>query len=69
MNKLEIRNLTKTYGKKNANDNITLTLENGVYGLLGPNGAGKTTLMKQITTLTTPTKGEIIFNGENIEKL
>ena len=46
MNKLEIKNLTKTYGKKNANDNITVTFENGVYGLLGPNGAGKTTLMK-----------------------
>ncbi|WBW97767.1 ABC transporter ATP-binding protein [Oceanirhabdus sp. W0125-5] len=67
MNKLEIRNLTKSYGKKNANDNITVTLENGVYGLLGPNGAGKTTLMKQITTLTKPSKGEIIYNGKNIK--
>lgn len=67
MNKLEIINLTKSYGKKNANDNITITLENGVYGLLGPNGAGKTTLMKQITTLTKPTKGEIIYNGKNIK--
>ncbi|MCM1992215.1 ABC transporter ATP-binding protein [Oceanirhabdus seepicola] len=67
MNKLEIKNLTKTYGKKNANDDITITFENGVYGLLGPNGAGKTTLMKQITTLTTPTKGEILYNGSNIK--
>ena len=67
MNKLEIKNLTKTYGKKNANDDITITFENGVYGLLGPNGAGKTTLMKQITTLTKPTKGEIIYNGSNIK--
>ena len=66
MNKLEIRNLTKTFGKKNANNNITLTLENGVYGLLGPNGAGKTTLMKQIVTLTKPTSGEIIYNGKSI---
>lgn len=67
MNKLEIKNLTKTYGKKNANDDITVTFENGVYGLLGPNGAGKTTLMKQITTLTTPTRGEILYNGCNIK--
>lgn len=66
MNKLEIKNLTKSYGKKNANNNITLTLENGVYGLLGPNGAGKTTLMKQIATLIKPTSGEIIYNGKNI---
>lgn len=69
MNKLEIKNLTKTYGRKNANDDITITLENGVYGLLGPNGAGKTTLMKQITTLITPSKGEIIYNDKNIKGL
>ncbi len=66
MNKLEIKNLTKSFAKKNANNNITLTLENGVYGLLGPNGAGKTTLMKQIVTLTKPTSGEIIYNGKSI---
>lgn len=69
MNKLEIKNLTKTYGKKNANDNISVSLENGVYGLLGPNGSGKTTLMKQITTLTKPTRGEIIYNGKYINEL
>ncbi len=66
MNKLEIKKLTKSYGNKNANNNITLTLENGVYGLLGPNGAGKTTLMKQIATLIKPTSGEIIYNDKNI---
>lgn len=66
MNRLEMKNLTKSYGNKKANNNITLTLENGVYGLLGPNGAGKTTLMKQIATLTKPTNGEIIYNGKSI---
>ncbi|WP_097013959.1 ABC transporter ATP-binding protein [Anaerocolumna aminovalerica] len=66
MNKLEINKLTKSFGNKNANNNITLTLENGVYGLLGPNGAGKTTLMKQIATLIKPTSGEIIYNDKNI---
>ncbi|WP_252231107.1 ABC transporter ATP-binding protein [Clostridium sp. ZBS15] len=69
MNKLEIKDLTKIYGRKRANDGITLTLENGVYGLLGPNGAGKTTLMKQITTLIRPDKGEILYNGEDIFKI
>ncbi|MBB6624487.1 ABC transporter ATP-binding protein [Clostridium gasigenes] len=66
MNKLEIKNLTKVYGKKKANDGITVTLENGVYGLLGPNGAGKTTLMKQVTTLVKPDDGLICYNGKNI---
>ncbi|MBN1055319.1 ABC transporter ATP-binding protein [Clostridium botulinum] len=66
MNKLEIKDLTKIYGRKRANDGITVTLENGVYGLLGPNGAGKTTLMKQITTLIKLDKGEILYNGEDI---
>ncbi|AOR23583.1 ABC transporter ATP-binding protein [Clostridium taeniosporum] len=69
MNKLEIKNLTKIYGRKRANDGITVTLENGVYGLLGPNGAGKTTLMKQITTLIKPDKGENLYNGKDILKM
>ena len=69
MNKLEIKNLTKKYGRKKANDNITVTFENGVYGLLGPNGAGKTTIMKQITTLIEPTRGEIIYNNKNVKEL
>ncbi|EPY2277185.1 ABC transporter ATP-binding protein [Clostridium sporogenes] len=68
MNKLEIKNLNKKFGAKKATNDITLTLENGVYGLLGPNGAGKTTLMKQITTLLTPDSGEIIFNGKNVKE-
>ncbi|MEW8956752.1 ABC transporter ATP-binding protein [Clostridium sp.] len=69
MNRLEIINLTKTYKHKNANENINLTLDSGVYGLLGPNGAGKTTLMKQIVTLTRPTKGKILYNEKDIISL
>ncbi|GAA0865436.1 ABC transporter ATP-binding protein [Paraclostridium tenue] len=69
MNKLEIINLTKSYKHKNANENINLTLESGVYGLLGPNGAGKTTLMKQIATLKQPTSGKILYNGKDINSL
>ena len=69
MNKLEIVNLTKSYQHKNANENINLTLESGVYGLLGPNGAGKTTLMKQIATLKQPTSGKILYNGKDINSL
>lgn len=69
MNKLEVVNLTKTYNHKNANENINLNLESGVYGLLGPNGAGKTTLMKQIATLKQPTSGKILYNGKDINTL
>jgi ABC-2 type transport system ATP-binding protein len=69
MNKLEIVNLTKSYKHKNANENINLSLESGVYGLLGPNGAGKTTLMKQIATLKQPTSGKILYNGKDINSL
>ncbi|MCC0640032.1 MULTISPECIES: ABC transporter ATP-binding protein [unclassified Clostridioides] len=66
MNKLEVKNISKIYGKKVVNDKITVTLENGVYGLLGPNGAGKSTLMKQITTLIKPESGQILYNGKDI---
>ncbi|MGO0984902.1 ABC transporter ATP-binding protein [Clostridioides difficile] len=69
MNKLEIKGISKIYGKKIVNDKITITLENGVYGLLGPNGAGKSTLMKQITTLIKPESGQILYNGNDIFKM
>ncbi|WP_170075635.1 ABC transporter ATP-binding protein [Paraclostridium dentum] len=69
MNKLEMINVTKSYKHKNANENINLVLESGVYGLLGPNGAGKSTLMKQIVTVTSPTSGKILYNGKDIKSL
>ncbi|MCC3868871.1 ABC transporter ATP-binding protein [Terrisporobacter mayombei] len=69
MNKLEIKNVTKKYKHKNANENINLVLESGVYGLLGPNGAGKSTLMKQIVTVTTPTSGKILYNNKDVRTL
>lgn len=69
MNKLEIVNLTKTYSHKNANENISLTLNSGVYGLLGPNGAGKSTLMKQLATIATPSSGKILYNEKDIKSL
>ncbi|MFT3908035.1 MAG: ABC transporter ATP-binding protein [Ferruginibacter sp.] len=67
MNKLEIKNLNKTYrnGVKAIND-ISLEIGNGMFGLLGPNGAGKSSLMKTIVGLQTADSGEIIFNGVNV---
>lgn len=66
---LSVEHVTKRYGNFTALEDISFTLTPGVYGLLGPNGAGKTTLMKMITTLLFPTKGQILWNGEDIFSL
>ena len=65
--KLEIKNLSKTYenGVKALN-NLSLTINSGMFGLLGPNGAGKSTLMRTIATLQEADQGEINFNGINV---
>ena len=64
MNLIEIKNINKSYGKKQALNNINITIEPGkIYGLLGPNGSGKTTLIKLINDLLTPTSGEILIKG------
>lgn len=66
---LTIKNVTKKYGNFTVLDNISLDLNNGIYGLVAPNGAGKTTLLKMLATLSFPTSGEILWNGTNILKL
>lgn len=66
---LEIKNLTKTYGKTTALNNINLKLENGIYGLLGPNGAGKSTLMNILTLSVNADSGTITKDGVSIKKL
>ena len=57
---LDIRNLSKTYpnGVRALND-VTLTIQKGMFGLLGPNGAGKSTLMRTIATLQEADSGSI----------
>lgn len=64
---IEIKDLSKHYGKKKALDHIDLTIEQGMFGLLGPNGAGKTTLMKILTTLTKKSGGSVTICGEPVE--
>ncbi len=55
-----IENMTKTYGRQKAVDNISLQVKTGeVLGFLGPNGAGKTTTMKAITSFLVPDRGTI----------
>ncbi len=66
---LEVKNVTKKYGKLKANDNISLSVKNGEIAiLLGPNGAGKSTLIKSIVGLLR-FKGEISINGESNKSL
>ncbi len=66
---LSVSNLTKTYGKKVAVDNLSFRLGGGVYGLLGPNGSGKTTLMRMLTGILEPTGGTVLLDGKPIEQL
>ena len=62
-------NLTKCFGDFKAVDDMNIRITNGVYGLLGVNGAGKTTLMRMICTLLTPTSGQILCDGKDIQKM
>lgn len=62
---IEIRNITKKYGKKTALDGVSLELESGkIYGLLGRNGAGKSTLLNIIDGRSTGFDGEIYIDGK-----
>lgn len=66
---LEIDSLSKCYrGGIQALDNISLTIDTGVYGLLGANGAGKSSLMRTIATLQRPDSGSVRLDGEDIFK-
>jgi len=65
---LEIKHIIKKYGAKQALNDVTLYLQNGITGLLGPNGAGKSTLMRLLSTIEKPTAGSILYNGQDICK-
>jgi ABC-type multidrug transport system ATPase subunit len=63
---LQIQEATKTFGNLKAVDGVTLDLAPGVVGLIGHNGAGKSTLMQMLATLTKPTSGRILLQGQDI---
>lgn len=66
---IEVKNVTKKYGKFIAVDNISFTIKEGeIIGLLGPNGAGKSTTMNMLTGFIEQTEGEIIIDGYNTLK-
>lgn len=63
---IEIKEVSKKYGKKAVLSNINQTFGNGVYGILGPNGAGKTTLLNIIATVIPASQGSILFQGHAV---
>ena len=66
---IEVKNLTKVYGRNVAVDNISFVVGDGeIVGFLGPNGAGKTTTMNIMTGYISATKGDVDINGYNILK-
>lgn len=66
---IEIKDLTKRYnGEATALNNVSLSIDTGIFGLLGRNGSGKTTLMRILTTILEPTYGSVSVLGMNVNK-
>ncbi len=66
---LEIHNLSKSYGKNKALENINCSFSEGIYGLLGPNGAGKSTLINILVNNLVQNTGEVLLDGKDIRSL
>ncbi len=66
---IEIKNVTKRYGEKEALSNVSFTIDDGeIFAFIGRNGAGKTTLIKAITGIHDFDEGEILIDGKSIKK-
>lgn len=62
-----IKNLTHSYGKFVALDDVSFDINDGDFiGLIGPNGAGKTTLMNTMVGILAADKGEVLIDGESV---
>jgi general nucleoside transport system ATP-binding protein len=67
-NRLQVRNISKSYGGCLANNRVNLTIQPGeIHAILGENGAGKSTLMKIIYGLVRSDRGEIFWNGQQVK--
>jgi ABC-2 type transport system ATP-binding protein len=65
--RVDIRNLTRTFGTTHAVDDISFSFGSGeVFGFVGPNGAGKTTTMRILATLDEPTAGDALLDGISV---
>ena len=68
-NILEIKKLTKYYGKVLGVKDLSLELKSGeVFGFIGPNGAGKSTTIRSVMNFINKTSGEVYFMGELFDK-
>jgi ABC-2 type transport system ATP-binding protein len=68
-NTIEIKNLTKYYGKTRGVENLSLEVKSGeIFGFLGPNGAGKTTTIRCMMDFIRPTSGSISILGMDSQK-
>ena len=64
---IELRNITKRFGKVTANDRVCIAVKRGeILSLLGENGSGKTTLMNMISGIYYPDEGQIFVNGKEV---
>ncbi len=64
---IEVRDLTKRYGRYKAVDRVSFTVSQGaIFGFVGPNGAGKTTTLKIMATLLDPTEGQVLLGGYDV---
>ena len=70
MNAIEIKNLTKVYGKNRGIQDINISVQEGeIYGFIGPNGAGKSTTIKTLLNFIYPTSGEaLIFGMDSVKE-
>ena len=66
---IEIKNLTKYYGKIKGVENLNLELKEGeIFGFIGPNGAGKSTTIRSIMNLINKTEGCVLIDGMEFNK-
>lgn len=66
---IEVKNLSKKYGKHQAVSDLSFTVEDGlITGFLGPNGAGKSTTMNMMTGFLAPSNGTVLINGIDMQK-
>lgn len=65
-----VKELAAGYGKKNVVEDITFEVQEGeILSLIGPNGGGKSTIIKAVTGFLEKSRGEVLFFGENADKL
>jgi ABC-2 type transport system ATP-binding protein len=66
---VEVRNLKKKYGDKQAVDGVSFSVKKGeIFGILGPNGAGKTTTLEMMETLRSIDEGQVLIDGIDVAK-